>query len=167
MWRRIRVWRRRRVWKKRSRTDLLRNPSFQHVWAEAATDRFLLEQVERYGKALWARLKAVVDERRFVYGLRDGVDWDGGESDLENWALNLNELVEGGLVVVTDEGAAQEFALTHAGRSQLHSLRSAAQNSRRLRVAAKSLKVAVVALVVGVILQLIGVLYQTGVFGNS
>lgn len=127
MWRQIAVWRRRRIWKKRSRTNLLRNPSFQHYWADAATDQFLLEQVEQYGRSLWARLKAVLDERRFVYGLRDGVDWDGGESDLEDWALNLNELIEGDLVVMTDGDSGKEkFALTHAGRSQLHSLRSAA-----------------------------------------
>lgn len=168
MWRKIRVWRRRRIWKKRSRTDLLLSPRFQHVWADAATDQFLLEQVEQYGRSLWSRLESVVDERRFVYGLRDGVDWDGGESDLENWALNLNELIEGDLVVKTDAPSGkEEFALTHAGRSQLHSLRSAAHNSRRLKVAITSLKIAVVALVVGVLLQLIGLLYQTGVLGDS
>ncbi len=164
MWRRIQIRRRRRSWEKQSRTHLIRNPGFQHVWGEAATDRFLLEQVERYGKALWARLKAVVDERRFVYGLRDGVDWDGGQVDMENWWHSLEELIADGLVVQKGD---DEYTLTHAGRSQLHSLRSAAQNSRRLKVALKSLKIAVVALVVGVILQLIGLLYQTGVLGNG
>lgn len=164
MWRRIQIRRRRRIWRKQSRTSLIRNPGFQHYWGDAATDQFLLEQVEGYGKALWARLKAVVDERRFVHGLRDGVDWDGGETEMENWAINLNELIAEGLVVGKGD---KDYMLTHAGRSQLHSLRSAAQNSRRLKVALKSLKIAVVALVVGVILQLIGLLYQTGVLGNG
>ncbi len=165
MWRRIGIWRRRRIWKARSRTDLLRNPRFQHFWAEAATDRFLLEQVEGYGKLLWERLEAVVDEHRFVHGLRDGVDWDGGESALQDWALSLDELIEGDLVEVTDGDFEKKmFALTHAGRSQLHSLRSAEQTSRRLKVAVWSLWIAVVALVAR---ELIGLLYQTGVLGSS
>ncbi len=164
MWRRIQVRWRRRIWRKRSRTNLIRDPGFRHVWADAATDRFLLEQVECYGKALWARLEAVLEERRFVYDLRDGVDWDGGEVDMEDWSQSLQELIADGLVVEKGES---KYALTHAGRSQLHSLRSTAQNSQRLRVALKSLTIAVVALVVGVILQLIGLLYQIGVFGGS
>jgi len=51
MWRGIQVRHRRRAWKKRSQENLLRDPGYQHVWADAAADRFLLEQVERYGKA--------------------------------------------------------------------------------------------------------------------
>lgn len=147
---------------------MLRNPDFQHYWAEAATDRFLLEQVEGYGKLFWERLEAVLDERRFVHRLRDGVDWDGGESDLQDWALSLDELIKGGLVEVTDGGSEKKmFALTHAGRSQLHSLRSAEQTSRRLKVAVWSLSIAVVALVVSVLVQFIGLLYQTGVLGST
>lgn len=144
---------------------MLRNPDFQHFWAEAATDRFLLEQVEGYGKLFWESLEAVLDERRFVHRLRDGVDWDGGESALQDWALSLDELIKGGLVEVTDGGSEKKmFALTHAGRSQLHSLRSAEQTSRRLKVAVWSLWVAVGALVLG---ELIDLLFRTGVLGSS
>ena len=143
---------------------MLLSPGWRDAWAEAATDRFLLEQVEGYGKALWWRLEAKVAERRFVHGLGDGVDWDGGETEMENWAINLNELIAEGLVVGKGD---KDYMLTHAGRSQLHSLRSAEQNSRRLKVAVVSLIFAVVAVVVGLILQVISLLYQTGVLGNS
>lgn len=167
LWRRVQVWRRRRIWKKRSRSNLIRNPGFQRVWADASTDRFLLEQVERYGKNLSGRLRALVEEHSFVYRLRDGLDWDGGESDLQTWSESLDELIDRGLVEHANGEFTDEYALTHVGRSQLHSLRSAGQNSRRLKVAIESLRIAVAALIVGVILQLIGLLYQTGVLGSG
>lgn len=116
----------------------------------ASTDRFLLEQVERAGKNLWESLEIEVEERRFVH------DWDTGGTDMEDWSLNLQALIADGLVAEREgEG---EYALTHDGRSQLHSLRAAERTEKRLKVAVVSLVVATTALIVSVALQVIGLL---------
>ena len=140
VWRRIQVWRRRLIWKRRSKTNLLLNPEYGHVWSDAAAGRFLLEQVERYGKNLPEKLEALVEEEGFVSGLRDGVDWDGGEAQMSDWGSDLEELIEKGLVVQKERDG--KYALTHDGWSQLHSLRSFEQTRTALEIAVSSRRIA-------------------------
>lgn len=135
MWRRIQIWRRQRFWKRKSRTHLLRDPCFAHLWADASKDRFLLEQVEGYGKNLWEWLEALMEEHRFVHDLPEGQ-----KVEMENWAVELDELIAGGLVAKSGD----EYLLTRDGRSQLHSLRAAAKTERRLKIAVVSLVVTMV-----------------------
>lgn len=150
MWRRIQVWRRRRIWKRQSRTHLLRDPGFAYLWGDASKDRFLLEQVEGYGKNLWEWLETRIEEHRFVHDLPEGQN-----VEMENWAIDLDELIAGGLV---EKRGDDEYVLTRDGKSQLHSLRAAAKTDRRLRIAVVSLVVSTAALVINVVLQVIGLL---------
>lgn len=154
LWRKMQIRRRQRIWAKRSKTNLLLNPGFEYVWRDVATDQFLLDLIERYGKRLQARLEAEIEMREFVYGLRDHPAWEGGRDEMLAWWHSIGELIQGGLVVEKeDEGV---YALTHAGRTQLNSLRSAEQTAKRLDVAVKGLKIAVFTLVVSVALQILG-----------
>lgn len=149
MWRRLQVWRRRRIWKRQSRTHLLRNPAFAHLWGDASKDRFLLEQVEGYGKNLWKWLETRIEEHRVVYDLPEGQS-----VEMDNWAIDLEELIAGGLVAKRGD----EYVLTRDGRSQLHSLRSDAKTDKRLRVAVVSLVVSMIALVISCTVQIVGLL---------
>ena len=152
MWKKIQIARRRRIWKKRSKTHLLRNPGFQHVFSDASTDLSLLDKVEKYGRSLLPKLEDVLAERRFVYDLRAGMNWDGGEADMADWLEGLRELLEDGLVVKRGE---EGYALSHAARSQLHSLRTAEKAEIQVRLANRNLRIAIAALAVSVVLQCI------------
>lgn len=108
--------------------------------------------VEKAGKNLWPSLELVVEERRFVY------DWEAGETDMEDWAFNLQESIADGLVAERDgEG---EYALTRDGRSQLHNLRSAEKTEERLNVTVVSVRVAAATLIVSVLLQVVALLLR-------
>ncbi len=108
----------------------------------AATSLGLLEEIELHGSDLERRLEKVVTEE---YG------GDGG------WLQDLWEdvrfLVDHDLVAEKNG----KYALTHAGRVQLHNLRSRQSTQESLAVAKAKLGVAVKALWITVALNGIGV----------
>ncbi|MYA09020.1 MAG: hypothetical protein F4060_14010 [Holophagales bacterium] len=125
---------------------------------DVAADKLLLETVEGYGMVLEAKLADMAEEYAELepLGNADGM--------LQSWWEGVEELIEAGLV---RNKAPKEYALTHEGRVQLHSLRasekqqkSLEQQQRSLELGLKRLSVALWALGASALFGLLNIALQ-------
>ena len=113
---------------------------------DAATDKFLLESVEREPLDVEGQWRDHLDASREEYGFSDDEHARISEIQLDKWWDDLRELRRFGLVEEVDSG----HRLTHHGRVQLHSLRSAELSERRLELATRNLELGIAKLRVAV-----------------
>lgn len=147
--------------KPRTRTSTFsRTMRLSSFLPDAAADKFLLEAVEREPLNIAGQWQDHLDALRKEHEYSDEEHATLSEIQMEKWWDDLRELVRFGLVQEVDGG----HRLTHHGRVQLHSLRSADRNEQNLALAIRNLalgtaklKVAVRTLVASVLLHALGI----------
>ena len=123
---------------------------------DVATDKFLLESVEREPLDVAGQWKDQLDELTQKYRFSDEENERLTEIQIEKWSDDLRELIRFGLVEEVDGG----HRLTHHGRVQLHSLRSAELNEQQLVLATRNLELGIAKLRVAVRTLVVSVVFH-------
>lgn len=123
---------------------------------DVATDKLLLESVEREPLDVAGQWRDQLDELKQKYRVSDDESERLTEIQIEKWSDDLRELSRFGLVEEVDGG----HRLTHHGRVQLHSLRAAELNEQQLELAARNLELGIAKLRVAVRTLVVSVVFH-------